>query len=95
VAPLAGGMPRGVGRDLGNDESVTLVGEAVEEIPVPIQRPDAERPGEDTAEEERHRERRTNLRGGESEPEHDGGECEVEPVVCIDSVLGLGEGSRT
>jgi hypothetical protein len=44
-------MPRGVGRDLGNDESVTLVGEAVEEIPVPIQRPDAERPGEDTAEE--------------------------------------------
>jgi hypothetical protein len=25
-------MPRGVGRDLGNDESVTLVGEAVERI---------------------------------------------------------------
>jgi hypothetical protein len=74
-------MPRGEGRDLRNDESVTLVGEAVEEIPVPTQRPDAERPGEDSAEEERHRERRTNLRGGESEPEPDGGECEVEPLL--------------
>ncbi len=55
-----------------NDESITLVGEAVEEIPVPIERPDAKHPGEDTAEEERHRERRTNLRGSESEPERDG-----------------------
>jgi hypothetical protein len=55
-------FPRRVVRDIGDHIGVALVGELVEQIPASPERTSTEHSDDDAAEEQRQRERRTNLR---------------------------------